>query len=50
MTTLFTELSERLKQFDEVLLLELLDISAEELVERFADKVEERYERLIEEV
>lgn len=31
---------------DEVSLLEVLDISAEEIVERFTDKIEERYGKL----
>ena len=42
----FAELSERLKQLDEITLLEVLDISAEEIVERFADKIEDRFENL----
>jgi hypothetical protein len=36
----------KLTQFDEITVLEILDISAEELVERFIDKIEERYEEL----
>ena len=42
----FAELSERLKQLDEITLLEVLDISAEEIVERFTDKIEDRFENL----
>ena len=42
----FAELSEQLKQLDELTLLEVLDISAEDIVERFADKIEERFENL----
>ncbi len=38
------ELFDRLKQVDEVDLLELLDVSSEELVDRFQDIIEERYE------
>jgi len=45
----FPELAERLKQVNEVDLLELLDVSSEELVERFQDRIEERYEILVEE-
>jgi len=32
----------RLKQQDETSLLEILDISSEEIVDRFSDKIEER--------
>jgi hypothetical protein len=35
-----------LTKIDEVTLLEILDISSEEIVERFADLIETRYERL----
>ncbi len=43
-------LFERLKQFDEVTLLELLDITSEELLERFKDKVNLRRDTLYGEV
>lgn len=43
-------LFERLKQFDEVTLLELLDITSEELLERFKDKVNLRRDHLFGEV
>lgn len=43
------ELEERLKREDEVSLLELLDISSEELVERFKDRIEYYYDELVEE-
>jgi len=43
-------LFERLKKFDEVTLLELLDINAEELLERFKDKINQRKEMLFGEV
>lgn len=44
MATLFVELLERLKGLDEVTVLELLDISAEDLVDRFEDIIENRQE------
>lgn len=47
MATTFPELVEWLKTLDEVTLLELLDISSEELLERFEDKIEENYNRLL---
>lgn len=40
------DIIEKLKQFDEITLLELLDISSEELLERFIDKVELNFEQL----
>lgn len=45
------EIKERLLQeYDQDTLLELLDISAEELLERFHDKVEANYNRLLKEI
>lgn len=38
------QLIEILVKVDEITLLELLDITSEELVERFPDKIEERHE------
>lgn len=42
MTLAFTELIERLKQEDEVTVLELLEINSDELVDAFLDKLEEK--------
>ena len=39
-----------LKRVDEVSLLELLEISSEDLVDRFGDKIEEKYDQLVIEV
>jgi len=44
------EIKERLKQIDEVDLLELLDISSEDLVERFTDLIEDKADQLEKEV
>ena len=44
------ELQDRLKRFDEITLLELLDITSEELVEAFTDRIEDNYDRLVDEV
>jgi len=44
------ELKERLQQLDEISLLELLEINSEELVNRFGDKIEDRFEELSEEL
>lgn len=39
-----------LKRVDEVSLLEVLDISSEELVDRFTDKIEDKYDELREDI
>ena len=35
-----------LKRIDEISLLEILEISSEDLVDRFTDKIENKYEQL----
>lgn len=40
------ELIEKLKREEETSLMEILDIHSDELVERFIDKVEEKFEKL----
>lgn len=37
---------ERMARLDEITLLEVLDISSEEIIERFADKIEDKFEEL----
>lgn len=44
------DVKERLSKYDEVTLLEVLDVSSEELVDRFEDLIEEHYEELAEEL
>lgn len=44
------DVKDRLKHQDEVSLLEILDICADDLVERFTDFVEDNYEHLAEEL
>lgn len=44
MSLTLNDISEKLKREDEVSLLEILEISSEELVDRFQDKVEEKLE------
>jgi hypothetical protein len=45
-----TELKERLaNRCDEQTLVDLLEINAEELVERFVDKIEEKFDILVNE-
>ncbi len=50
MTITFVELSEKLKRFDEVYLLEILNINSDDIVERFQDIIDERYDQLLQEV
>lgn len=50
MTITLIDLQEKLKQLDEITLLELLDISSEEIVERFIDLIEDSFEKLQEAV
>ena len=46
-TLTLEELCQALKQrVDEISLLEVLSISAEDIVERFKDRIEENYEQL----
>lgn len=42
----FVELLARLKHVDEVSLLEILNISSEEIVDRFEDLIELKYDEL----
>ena len=45
------ELKERLEtQFDEVSILELLEINSHDLLAAFSDRVEDNYDKLLEEV
>lgn len=44
------ELKERLKRLDELSLLELLDVTSEEIVEMFVDRIEDNFDRLMSEV
>lgn len=46
MPLLIPEIAEKLKDWDEITLLEILDITADDLVERFYDKIEDKYETL----
>jgi len=44
------EIKDRLKQLDEITLLEILEISSEEIVDKFSDRIEERWEYFIEDL
>ena len=43
----FEELCEKLSMEEECFLLELLEVSSEELIEHFKDKIEERREEIL---
>lgn len=46
MALTFEDIRDRLKQLDEITLLEVLEISSEDLVDRFGDLIENRLEDL----
>lgn len=46
----FTDVCDRLKQQDEVSLMEILEISSEDIVERFKDKIEDKMEYFVEDL
>lgn len=46
MALTLTDLFDRLKQWDEVELLDVLGITSEEIVERFNDIIEEKFDML----
>lgn len=50
MTMLLEELKEKLRNVDEIALLEMLNINSDELVKRFADEIEENIDKLIKEL
>lgn len=50
MTLTIEEIKERLKRWDEVALLEELEIDSEQIVERFDDIIEEKADRLEQQV
>ena len=42
----YLELLDELKHVDEVMLMELLEITSEDMVEKFSDKINENLDRL----
>jgi hypothetical protein len=50
MTLTLPEICERLKQLDEVTLLEALGITSEDLVDRFSDVIEDKAELLLKQI
>ena len=47
MALTFVDLCEELKKLDETTLLELLDISSEEIIDKFQDKIEDNFDHLL---
>jgi hypothetical protein len=50
MNLTINELKEKLMQFDEIDILELLDLTSEDILNRFEDLIEHNYDKLIKEV
>jgi hypothetical protein len=50
MSMTLVELKDKLKRLDETILCELLDITSEELVDRFEDLIEEHFDELEEDL
>ena len=46
MSLTFEDIRERLKRLDEITLLEVLEISSEDIVDRFQDKIEDKLDEL----
>ena len=47
MSLTINELFDRLKELDELSILEILNISPEEIVQRFQDEIEEHFDKLV---
>ena len=46
MSLTLRDIMERMAKLDEITLLEVLNISSEEIIERFADKIEDKFDEL----
>jgi ribosome assembly protein YihI (activator of Der GTPase) len=44
------DLFDKLKRLDEISLLEILNITAEDLVDRFEDRIEAMFDQLVDEI
>jgi hypothetical protein len=44
------ELKEKLSMFDEVDIIELLDLTTEDILDRFEDLIDDNYDKLIKEI
>lgn len=50
MTLTYVDICDRLKHLPEIDLLEVLEISSEDLVDRFQDRIEEKHDYLVDEL
>lgn len=50
MNRTFYELCEDLKKLDEITLMELLNLTSEEIVDAFQDKIEDNFDKLSKEI
>jgi hypothetical protein len=50
MNRTFYELCEDLKKLDEITLMELLNLTSEEIVDSFQDKIEDNFDKLSKEI
>lgn len=48
MSLTINELFDQLKELDEISILEILNISSEELIEKFKDEIEDKFDDLLE--
>lgn len=46
MTDTYADIMQRLKNLDEISLIELLELTSEDIVDRFEDIIEERYDEI----
>ena len=49
MALTLTDLQEKLKQIDEISLMEVLEITSEDIVNRFIERIELKYDLLVQE-
>ena len=50
MALTFKDICDKLEKLDEITLLEVLDISSEEIIGKFQDKIEDNFEELSEDL
>lgn len=50
MALTFKDICDKLEKLDEITLLEVLDISSEDIVAKFQDKIDDNFEELLEDL
>ena len=50
MALTFKDVCDKLEKLDEITLLEVLDISSEEIIAKFQDKIDDNFEELLEDL